>query len=116
MVLIENVKCISPQLEFEALGDLNRFLQADIEVAIARLPEILHTWPRPRVKVEAAEGFKRVYIQHRLGWVEMGWRLQVWGSPRQQSGRAEVVKLGRDIAERRGNLKRNSGLPAVDSV
>ena len=116
VVLIEDVERISAQLEFKALGEVNRFLEADVEVAIARLPEILNAWSRARVEVKAAGRFKRVHIQHRLAWIEMGWRLQEWGLTRQQCGRAEVVKLGWHIAERRGNLKRNSGLNAEYSV
>ena len=108
MVLIENVERISAQLELEALGDVNRLLEADVEVAIARLAEILNSWTLARVKVKAAGRFKRAHTQHRLAWIEMSWRLREWGRTRQQCGRAEVVKLGWHIAERGGKLKRNS--------
>jgi hypothetical protein len=75
-VLIENIQRVSAQLEFQAFGDLNRFFQADVEVAITGLPEILNAWTAAGVKVKAAGRFKRVQIQHGLAWVEMGWRLQ----------------------------------------
>src|ERR1700730_5036933 len=85
VMLIENVKRISAQLESKTLGDLNRFFQTDVKVAIPRLPEGLNTWSFAVVKVKAASWFKRVHIQNRLAWVEMGWRLQKRGRTRQQS-------------------------------
>ncbi len=47
---IENVKCVSAQLEGETLGDVNRFLQSDVEVAITGLPEVLNAWSLARVE------------------------------------------------------------------
>ena len=58
VVLIENVKRISAQLEFETLCNLNRFFQADVDIAIARLPEVLNAWSFARVEIETAGRFK----------------------------------------------------------
>ena len=52
VMLIENVKSIPSQLELESLGDLNRFLQADIEVTVAGLPKVVHSWSTAVVEIE----------------------------------------------------------------
>ena len=56
VVLIENVERISPQLEFQALRDVNRFLQTNVKVAITRLPEVLDVWSFARIKVKLLAG------------------------------------------------------------
>ena len=53
MVLIENVKRISAQLERKPLGNANRLRETDIEITVAGLPEILHPWPLAGIEVEA---------------------------------------------------------------
>src|SRR4029077_12600455 len=98
-MLVEDVKCIAAQLELHALSDLHRFLQPDVEVAITRLPEVLNARSFASVEVKATCWFKRTYIQHRLSWVEVRWRLQERRCASEQCGRAEVVQLGRHIAE-----------------
>src|SRR6266576_281119 len=58
VVFIENVKCISAQLERKPLVDVNRLLQADVEISIARLPEILNPWPLACIEVKASGRFE----------------------------------------------------------
>jgi len=116
VVLIENVERISAQLESKALGDLDRLFQADVKIAVTRLPEILNAGSSAGVEIEAARRFECVHIQYRLSGIEVSRRLQEWRRTGQQRGRAEVVKLGGNIAEGRGNLKRNSRLRAEYAV
>jgi len=44
VVLIENVERVSAELERYSLGNVNRFLKANVEIAIAWLTEVLNTW------------------------------------------------------------------------
>ena len=99
VVPIENVKRVSAQLEGEPLGDVNHLFEADVEVAITRLPEILNTRPLACIEVKGCRRFERVHIQHRLTRIEMGRRLQEWVSARQQRRRAELDKLWRYVAK-----------------
>jgi hypothetical protein len=53
VVHIQNIKGVSAQLEGKPLGDVNRLFQADVEITIARLPEVLNTWPLACIEYEA---------------------------------------------------------------
>ena len=78
MVLIENVKSVPAQLEFEALSDLNRFLQADIEVTVGGLPKILHSWSAACIEIEATCRLESIYVQNGQTWVKVCRRLREW--------------------------------------
>ena len=76
MVLIENVECVSAQLESKPLGNVGRLRETDIEITVAGLPEILYSWSVAGIEVEATGRLERVHVQNGLVRVKMCRRLQ----------------------------------------
>jgi hypothetical protein len=62
VVRVENVECVSAQLEGEPLGDVNGLFQADVEITVARLPEILNSRPLACIELEAFLRFERLHV------------------------------------------------------
>ena len=115
-MLIENVKGVSTQLKRKTFRKVERLLQTDIKITIARLPEVLNAPAGARVEVKAVDRFERRPRKERLGHIEIVKRLREWGCTWQQSWNTPSTELSRHIAIGRGDLKRDARLDAVNSV
>jgi hypothetical protein len=86
MVRIEDVKCVSAQLESHTLRDVNQLLESEVEVTIARLTKAVNPWSTTRVEVKTVGGLERVQVEERFRWVNIAQRLCIWILTGQQSG------------------------------
>src|SRR5437870_594129 len=101
MVCIEDIECVSAQLEGKALGYVKHLLQTNVEITIPRLPEILNTWSHPGIElVKAGHRFEGGGVQHTLIRVKMSRRLQEWRRSGQQGRHTELNELRRYVAVR----------------
>ena len=75
VVLIKDVKRISPELERKALGDVERFLQAHVKITVARLTETVDARSIPGIEIEAVGRFERVFVEERFRYVNVVHRL-----------------------------------------